>query len=68
MPEQTEDIFILKSAVSRNIHLELTYSNLCISAETDIGPPATSQPGSPSEDEIDEVTEDGHAETPRQSR
>jgi hypothetical protein len=68
MPEQTENIFVLKSALSKNIHLELTYSNLCISAETHAGPPASSQPGSPSEDEIGEVTEDGHAETPRQSR
>jgi hypothetical protein len=68
MPEQTKSIFILKSAVRRNIHLELTYSNLCISVETDIGPPAPSQPGSPSEGEIGEVAEDGHTETPRQSR
>jgi hypothetical protein len=68
MPKQIKNIFILKSAVSRNLQLELTYSNLCTFAETHVAPPASSQPGSRSENEIGEVADDGHAEKPRQSR
>jgi hypothetical protein len=62
MREQAKSIFILKSALSSEIHLELTYSNPCLAAETNVGPQAPGPPGSPStsEEEIHESLQDDH--------